>query len=116
MTFLFFGWVFGAPILAGMIAWFSRSLRVRWIMAANAIVPLVGYAAPLWTKRYFSSIGCGGGVIWGIECPEWAVIVKIAVLHDVLFFYSLLYVIGVFPFILLPTLIVLALTPDRWRR
>lgn len=106
MTFLFFGWVYGAPILARIIAWFSRSLLVRWIMAASAVIPLVGYAAQLWTGRYFGSIGCEGTILKGIECPEWTVIGRIAVWHDILLLYSGLYITFIFPFVLGVTMLV----------
>ena len=117
MNFLFFGWLYGAPVLAGIIAWFSKFWPVRWIMGANAIVPLVGYAAPLWTARYFNSIGCDGNVIKGIECPEWTIIGRIAVWHDSLSFLSVFYVLFIFPFVVFFLAgIISALTPARWWR
>ena len=100
MTILFYAWMCGAPILAATYAWFSRFLPIRLVMAASAAVPLVSYTVPLWTQQYLGSIGCNGDGMKGLDCPDWTLLARIAGSLEGIFFWSLLYIAFVFPFVL----------------
>lgn len=100
MEILLYAWTYGAPILAVIYAWFSRSLPIRLVMAASAVVSLPNYTVEFWTQQYLGSIGCKGNGMKGLDCPDWTLLARIAGWLEGIFLWSMLYIAFIFPFVL----------------
>jgi hypothetical protein len=94
-------YVFLVPaLLLAFLGWYFGKLRaVRMVMAGSIILGSVTLPSELYVNRYLNSLGCEGNWMKGLSCPEWSVLINLAIWHhgSALLFFT--YLMVIFPFV-----------------
>lgn len=94
-----------APILAALILLFSRQRLARIVVLFSLAFVRLAWSSELWTNGYLTSAGCTGNVMKGLSCPDWPLLTRLAVAHQLAFLAASAYVLLVCPFIALGILV-----------
>lgn len=76
---------------------FSRLVLVRCLMVANILLTCLAATTELYVNDFLIAQGCNGHWMKGLSCPEWSILLRIVVSHDIFASIFILYLMYVFP-------------------
>jgi len=76
---------------------FAKKRWVRLTLLLSLAFLCIGYLSDFWVYRHYEAVSCKGNIMKGLRCPEWSVITRLAVAHQLSFLIGVAYLIFVFP-------------------
>ncbi len=97
-------WLSGSAFLTALIFLLGKSRRSKWVLVGSFVFLAASYSSELWANSYFFEVGCKGNALKGLYCPEWTIMTRIAVVHQMSLLFASLYMRFIFPLILVSIL------------